>query len=57
MCVFSYVYASVCVCVPDDSVSAFGRACVRVVLRAIRLFTRVRIHVRTWAEGGKEKYV
>ena len=57
MCVFEYVCASVCVCVPCECGSSFVRACVRVVSRAKRIFTRMRMHMRTWAEGEKEKDV
>ena len=61
VCVRMYVCVCVCVCVrvcvPCKSVSAFVRACVRVVSRASPIFTRMRMHVRLWEEGGKEKYV
>ena len=33
----------------------FVRACVREVLGARRIITRLRMHVRTWAEGGEGK--
>ena len=71
MCVFACVCVRVCVCVRTYvcvclrmrvracvfAVSAFVRACVRVVSRASPIFTGMRIHVRKWEEGGKEKYV
>ena len=59
MCVRTYVCVCVCVRVrvPCKNVSAFVRACVRVVSRASPIFTRLRMHVRKWDEGGKEKYV
>ena len=57
ICVFEYVCASMCVCVPFECVSEFVRVCVRVVSRAKRILTSMRMHVRTWAEGGKEKFV
>ena len=53
VCVFAYV--CVRVYVPCKSVSAFVRVCVRVVSRASNIFTRMRMHVRKWEEGGKEK--
>ena len=55
VCVFAYVCA--CVCMPFNSVCAFVRECLRVVSRASPIFTRMRMHVRLWEEGGKEKYV
>ena len=55
MYVFEYVCASVCVCVPCECVSEFVRARVRVFSLAKLIFTRMRMHVRTWAEGGMEK--
>ena len=59
MCVFEYVCASVCVCVPCECVSSFVSECVRVVSRAnlFCIFSRMHMHVRTWEEGGKEKEV
>ena len=61
VCVRMYVCVFVCVCVrvcvPCKSVSEFVRACVRVVSRASPIFTGMRIHVRKWEEGGKEKNV
>ena len=50
MCVRAFV------CVPCESVCAFVRACVRIVSRASRIFSRLRMPMRKWAEGGKEKY-
>ena len=57
MCVFAYMCACVCVCVPCESVSAFVRECERVVSLASRIFPPVRMRLRKWAEGGKEKHV
>ena len=36
---------------------AFVRASVRIVSRASRIFPRLRMSMRKWAEGWKEKYV
>ena len=62
VCVSAYVCVCVCVCqmcvcVPCESVFAFVRACIRKVSRARRFFTRMRMHLRTWAEVGKVNYV
>ena len=53
MCVFTYVCASVCVCVPCESVNAFVRACVRVVSRARRIFYAY-AYPRANVGGGRE---
>ena len=53
MCVCVCVFVRVCV--PCKSVSAFVRACVLVVSRVSPIFTRVRMHVRLWEQGGKAK--
>ena len=59
VCVRVYVCGCVCVCVrvyvPCKSVSAFVCVCVRVVSRGSPILTRIRMHVRKWEEGGKEK--
>ena len=59
VCVCGRTYVCVClrVCVPCKSVSAFVRACMRVVSRASPILTRMRMHMRKWEEGGKEKYI
>ena len=57
-CVCMNVCVCVCVCVrvcePCKSVSAFVRACMRVVSRASPILTRMRMHGRKWEEGGRE---
>ena len=57
VCVCVCVCMHACVCIPCQSVSAFVRECLRVVSRASPIFTRMRMHVRLWEEGGKEKYI
>ena len=59
-CVFVRTYACVClrmcaracVCVSCESVSSFVLACVRVVSPASRIFPRMRMRMRKWAQGG-----
>ena len=55
MCVSAYVCVCVCVCALCESVNAFFSVCVCVVSRACRVFPRVRMRMRKWAEGEKEK--
>ena len=57
VCVRMYVCVCVCVCVrvcvPCKSVSAFVRACVRVVSRSIPIFNAY-AHARAIVGGGRE---
>ena len=55
MCVFTCVCMRVCV--PCKSVSAFVRACERVVSRANPILTRMPTHVLKREEAWMEKYV
>ena len=41
-----------CVCVSCESVCVFVLECVRVVSPASRIFLRMRMHMRKWAQGG-----
>ena len=55
MCVFEYVCASVCVCVPCECVSSFVRECVRVVSRAnLFLYFFAYAHARANVGGGRK---
>ena len=57
VCVCLRLCARSCVCVSCESACVFVRTCVRVISRASRIFPRMRMRLRMWAEGGKEKYV